>query len=59
MRLALARALFARLVSSPSCHGINPPCCPCCEAQGYCLGVLLTQALGVRSVGGITALYVW
>lgn len=59
MRLALARALFARLVSRPSCSGVRSPCCPGCEVQGCCLGVLSTQALGVGSAGGITALRVW
>lgn len=59
MRLALARALFARLVSRPSCCGVKLPCCPCCEMQGCCLGVLLTQALRAGSVGGIAALCVW
>lgn len=58
MRLALARALFARLVSRPSCYGVKPPCCPCCKVQGCCLGVLSTQALGVGGTGGTAALCV-
>lgn len=56
MRLALARALFARLVSRPSCYGVNPPCRLCCEVQGCCLGVLSTEFLGLGRVGDITAL---
>ena len=56
MRLALARALFARLVSRPTCHGVNPPCCPRHEVQGCCLGVLSTRGLRVGGVGGIAAL---
>lgn len=59
MRLALARALFARLVSRCSCHGVNPPCCPCFKGQGGCLAILSTQPLGAGSFRGITALYAW
>lgn len=59
MRLALARALFARLVSRPSCCGVGSPCCPGCDVRGCCLGVLSTQALGVGSAGGIAALCAW
>lgn len=58
MRLALARALFARLVSRPSCSRVNTSCCLCCELQGCWLGVPLVQALRVGSTGGITALCV-
>lgn len=57
MRLALARALFARLVSRPSCSGVKPPCL-CCEVQGCCLRALSTQALEVGGVGGTAALCV-
>lgn len=40
MRLALARALFARLVSRLSLYVVHLPWCPCCRGQGGCLGVL-------------------
>lgn len=35
MRLALARALFARLVSRLSCSGVKPPCCLCCRGAAW------------------------